>query len=313
MPHPTSSLRLPTLLLTAALTTACSRGDASVTTAHAEGESARSALRPPSDVRLPDIAAPAEHYAVQPVADGGVVAGTVQVDGAAPTDSVIVTPEEIRAQCGASFPDRTLSLRGPQLGGAVVWLEGVRHGKALPAVRRHEVSITGCRLEPRAQAVFAGGTLHVHSEDRLKSLVRVLRWPGGEVAATVTTNDDGEVVPDDRVLAKVGTLELKGAQPAWLRAWVLVFDHPYAATTADAGTFSLDSVPPGQYTLVAWHERFGRVAQPVTVAAGQSVNVTLRFGAPNATASPAGGAPVGAPADTAVRGSDTARPVPRGR
>jgi hypothetical protein len=270
--------RVSHILFAASLAGACSKDDGgTVTTAHARGESDRAAARPEGGVVLPGIAAGSSAYVVEPVVGGGTVTGTVYLDGVAPADTSIVPPEEIARQCGGTFTDATISVRGGRLGGAAVWLEGVRRGKAPPAVRRYAVSIAKCRLTPRVQTVFAGGTLHLKSEDRLKSLVRVLRWPGGEVAATIATNDDGQVVPDDRVLAEPAALELNGAQPGWLRAWVLAFDHPYATTTADAGTFSLDAVPPGQYTLVAWHERLGRVTQPVTVSAGQTAAVDVRF------------------------------------
>jgi hypothetical protein len=293
--RPTARYAVVTLALIGGA--ACSRGDR-VTTAHAEGESARNALRPTPDVSLPPISAAGAAYVERSVADGGTVAGTVDLDGAPPADSSVVPPTELQRECGATLPIRTVDLQGTRLGGVVVWLEGVRSGKALPEVRRHEVSIEGCRLTPRAQAVTLGGTLHVHSESKLHSLVRMTRWPAGELAATVTTNDDGEVVPDDKVLSKGGALELKGAQPTWLRAWVLVFDHPYETTTPAAGTFSLDSVPPGQYKLVAWHERFGHVEQPVTVTAGQTTTVALRFSAT--------GAPAAGPVDTTHRAPDSA-------
>lgn len=285
-PHPVLLDSTPARLRLAAalLLAACSRGDGAVTTAHAEGESSRTALRPAPDAPLPKLPAGRASYTVQPVTDGGTVTGSVELDGALPIDTTIAPPENAQRACGTSFVDRALDAKGGRLAGVAVWLEGVTHGKALPELRRHEVAIAGCRLEPRVQTVALGGTLHVHSQDRLQSLIKVLRWPAGETAATVTTNDDGEVVPDDRVLGERGALELRGVQPSWMRAWVLVLDHPYATTTAAAGTFSLDSVPPGTYTLVAWHDRLGRVEQPITIAAGQTQSVTIRMhaAAPNA-------------------------------
>jgi hypothetical protein len=76
---------------------------------------------------------------------------------------------------------------------------------------------------------------------------------------------------------------------------VAVFDHPYFAVTPAAGAFVLDSVPPGQYVLMAWHERFGRTQQPVTVRPGGSTRVILTFG----------GAPAGDGVGPTV-GADTA-------
>jgi hypothetical protein len=53
----------------------------------------------------------------------------------------------------------------------------------------------------------------------------------------------------------------------WMVAWVAAFDHPYFAVTRDDGSFTMPLMPPGTYTLRAWHERLGAVDQQVTVAA----------------------------------------------
>ena len=44
----------------------------------------------------------------------------------------------------------------------------------------------------------------------------------------------------------------------WMTAYVGVFDHPFFAVTGDGGRFEIQSVPPGTYTLVAWHDAWQR-------------------------------------------------------
>jgi hypothetical protein len=58
---------------------------------------------------------------------------------------------------------------------------------------------------------------------------------------------------------------------------MLAFDHPYFDVTDREGAFNLDSIPPGRYQLVAWHERFGMVEQAVVVTPDSAANVTIRF------------------------------------
>lgn len=43
----------------------------------------------------------------------------------------------------------------------------------------------------------------------------------------------------------------------WMQAWIGVLDHPYFAVTGADGRFVLRDVPPGDYVVEAWHERFG--------------------------------------------------------
>ena len=43
----------------------------------------------------------------------------------------------------------------------------------------------------------------------------------------------------------------------WMNAYVGVLDHPYFAVTDKDGKFELKSLPPGTYTIEAWHEKLG--------------------------------------------------------
>ena len=46
-------------------------------------------------------------------------------------------------------------------------------------------------------------------------------------------------------------------------------------TLADDGSFELPDVPPGQYTIVGWHERVGERTVSIAVEAGKTAPVTL--------------------------------------
>ncbi len=62
---------------------------------------------------------------------------------------------------------------------------------------------------------------------------------------------------------------------AEMSAFVAVFDHPYFAVTLKDGNFNIDNVPPGNYTLKTWHERFEPVSQAVKVEAGKTTDVNF--------------------------------------
>lgn len=257
--------------------TGCSEGESlPVRTAGASERTPR--VAPPSDVTLPGIAPVPGGYAVRPAADAGSIVGTVSLAGDAPPDTTVRPDAALARPCGATLVDRAVVHRGALVSGAIVWLADVKSGKALPATRRFELELQRCQLEPRTLAVTAGGTLNVHGRDPLSLQLRAVQWPGGARRATWRLSDAGQVVPDDRVLSEPGTLEVRGESLPWMRSWVLVFDHPYFARTTDVGAFTLDGVPPGAYTLVAWHPRLGRVEQAVTVGAAGVATVAVKLG-----------------------------------
>ena len=63
----------------------------------------------------------------------------------------------------------------------------------------------------------------------------------------------------------------------WMRAWVGAVAHPYFAVTGADGSFSIKGLPPGDYTIGSWHERFGTQEFKVKVAAGASAAANLTY------------------------------------
>jgi hypothetical protein len=62
-----------------------------------------------------------------------------------------------------------------------------------------------------------------------------------------------------------------------MRAFVFVFDHPYFAVTSKTGTFALSDLPPGTYTIEAWHEHYPAQDQTVTLAPKESKTISFTF------------------------------------
>jgi hypothetical protein len=69
----------------------------------------------------------------------------------------------------------------------------------------------------------------------------------------------------------------------WMSAYVGVVPHPYFAVTAAGGRFELKNVPPGMYTVEAWHERLGTQTQDVTLGDKGSKELSFTFKAQTST------------------------------
>ena len=49
------------------------------------------------------------------------------------------------------------------------------------------------------------------------------------------------------------------------------------AITSDNGSFSLPNLPPGKYTVTAWHEDYGTQQQEITVTGNETKSVDFSF------------------------------------
>ena len=64
---------------------------------------------------------------------------------------------------------------------------------------------------------------------------------------------------------------------SWMRAYAGVLPHPYFAVSSDDGSFTIKNVPPGTYTIGAWHEKFGDQTAKVTIGDGKTETVAFSF------------------------------------
>jgi hypothetical protein len=62
----------------------------------------------------------------------------------------------------------------------------------------------------------------------------------------------------------------------WMHGWFVVVKGPYA-TSDEKGNYTINNVPPGNYTVTAWQEAAGTQTQKVTVAAGGSASANFSF------------------------------------
>ena len=72
-------------------------------------------------------------------------------------------------------------------------------------------------------------------------------------------------------------IPVKCNQHPWEKAYVAVLPHPFFAVTAQDGSYKISGLPPGQYTVVAWHERFGEQRTEIAVGVTEKKNLDFSF------------------------------------
>jgi plastocyanin len=120
-----------------------------------------------------------------------------------------------------------------------------------------------CVFIPRVIIVPVGGTVEFLNGDRL---LHNLRTRNTANPAFNRTQPKGRAIPI--AFSKPEIIKLECDLHPWMRAWVVVAEHPFYVITNDRGEFVLGNVPPGKYSLQLWQEVLGTVTRDMTVGDG---------------------------------------------
>lgn len=135
----------------------------------------------------------------------------------------------------------------------------------------------GCSYSPHVLAIQLGQKVEIKNSDKTTHNVHFQSKLNGDW--NLTQSNEG-VVPaaQDMKRAEIGTSSFKCDIHAWMEARVAIFEHPFFAVSATDGTFSIDGLAPGAYTLTAWHEKEKPQDLEITVAAGGAADANFTFG-----------------------------------
>jgi plastocyanin len=131
-----------------------------------------------------------------------------------------------------------------------------------------------CVYTPRVVGARVGQTVQVKNSDMLLHNVDAL---SGKNNGFNIAQPRAGLVYEFKPKNEEIMLHLKCDVHNWMNAYVSIVTNPYFAVSNTMGTFEIDRVPPGTYTLEAWHERFGLVSKPVTVKAGAVASVDFDY------------------------------------
>jgi plastocyanin len=124
------------------------------------------------------------------------------------------------------------------------------------------------RFVPHVLAIVAGTTVDFPNSDptyhNVFSLSKPRRFDLGRYAAGKSKS-----VRFDRP----GIVRVFCDIHSHMSAFILVFSHRYFAVTDDEGRYRIDNVPPGTYSVVAWHESLSPDTKKVSLPEGGDVEL----------------------------------------
>ena len=176
--------------------------------------------------------------------------------------------------CGKTVIDPVLIVQDRGVKGAVVsidWDEEIlikNQSETVSLQSRH------CLFQPRIQVAQVGAFLTLNSGDE------IAHNPHGWWNDTKTVFNITLLKPNLKFKRKLkweGTYRVECDTHTWMKAYILVFKHPFYTVTDTKGTFVLENVPVGKHTLRAWHEVLGEQTLTVIVEPNKETKMDFRF------------------------------------
>lgn len=208
----------------------------------------------------------------------GSITGTIKLDGQAPQRQAIKMSAD--PQCEAANPSGRLGdvflVKDGKVQNVFVYVkEGLGDQKfEVPAGDKPHVDQIGCMYTPRVIGVMVGQELEIRNSD--PTLHNVHALPSASKPFNNAMPMKGMTIKRKFTAPEI-MVRMKCDVHPWMAAYIGVLPHPFFAVSGENGAFTIANVPPGTYTIEAWHEKMGTQTASVTVADGAAATADFTF------------------------------------
>lgn len=213
--------------------------------------------KPNEETKKDGDSSPNEAAATVDPATAGTVSGRVTFEGTPPAEKSVSV--EADPFCAGKHPDglKTESAivgKAGELANAFVWIKKGISGKWPAPTTPVLLDQVGCHYVPHVFGMQAGQEVLIRNSDGTMHNVHAIAKVNGDFnfAQTTAGSESKQKMKSQEVMVK-----FKCDVHGWMSAYCGVVKHPYFAVTGADGTFELKNVPPGEYEVEAWHEKFG--------------------------------------------------------
>ena len=213
-------------------------------------------------------------------AAAGTITGTVTYDDKVPSFKPIqmgADPACAKMHDSPVEPDLLVLGSGNTMANVFVQVKNAPAASGAPPSQPVVIDQKGCMYHPHVVGVRVGQPLQFRNSDGILHNVHGLPKENREfnlgMPATLKEKDTTFNKPEPLFPVKCDV-------HPWMNAYVAVMTHPYFDVTDEDGTFTLEGLPDGTYTVEAWHEKLGTRTQEVTVQGGKAAPAAFSFKIP---------------------------------
>lgn len=212
------------------------------------------------------------------LATAGAVSGKIILAGTPPTMRVINMAAVPNCSKGRSSPAMTEDValgENGTLQNVVVYLKGDFSKYSFETVDSPvNIDQKGCTYVPHVLALRVGQPLRVTNSDPATHNIHTIP----KVNRPRNDSQSSGALPINQTFSRQEVaIPVKCNVHPWMKAYIAVLSTPYFQVTGKDGSFEISNVPPGTYTVTAWHELYGISEQSVTIGPKESKVLTIAF------------------------------------
>jgi len=199
---------------------------------------------------------------------GGTIEAAVTYAGAPAVEKLKVNKDT--EKCGTeAVIEKVVVGANKGLANAVVSVPGA---KGASKAMKVTIDQHGCKFVPHVVAMTPGEVELKNSDDILHNI---------HTYSTANPSINKAQPKFKKVMTekfeKPEIIKLTCDVHSWMLGWAAVMPNPFFGVTDASGATKIENVPPGKYTVEAWHETLGKQTKEVEVKAGQTVKVAIEM------------------------------------
>ena len=132
----------------------------------------------------------------------------------------------------------------------------------------------GCMYQPHVFGVQTGQPIQILNSDPMLHNIHAL--PDENRPFNFGMPNEGDERTQSFRTPEV-MVRIKCDVHPWMSAYAGVLEHPYFSVTGDDGSFRIEGLPAGTYTIETWHETYGTQTQQVTVGDGEEATADFTY------------------------------------
>jgi plastocyanin len=214
------------------------------------------------------------------LATAGTVSGTIHFNGDAPRPIVIDMAQDPACSEATKTSNMTEQyvVHDGRLANVFIYVQdGLGNRIYMPSKEPVVLDQKGCRYVPHVIGAMAGQPVEFRNSDRTMHNVHIVP-PGRQDSTGFDISQPPMAGTEQHVFRTTGlVIPIRCNNHPWMEAFLNVVKNPFFAVSNPDGTFEIDGLPPGNYTLVAVHEKLGTQTQQITIESHKTSVANFTF------------------------------------